>query len=68
MIKDLKELERLFKLCRKQGVLEFSAAGVVTIKFDSTMPMVRAAAEEVKDETAELSPDELIFYSARDQS
>lgn len=71
MIENLKELEKLLKLCRKQGVTEIKL-GTIELKlgelpFDSTN--VKNLAEEVGDKyqnfpDGELTPEQLMFYSA----
>jgi hypothetical protein len=63
MLKDLKELEKFLKICRKQGIDEISFEGL-SVKFGS-LPL-KAANQIEEDEilTDELSPDELIFYAA----
>ncbi len=64
MIKDLKELEKLLKLCRKQGVTEVNLSGVI-IKFGD---MPRKSTGDVQDsddpETDELTPEQLMFFSS----
>lgn len=63
MIKDLAELQKLLKLCRKQGVTEIKL-GDIAIKFGDG---VRDMSEqlEASDEipAPELTPDQLIYYS-----
>lgn len=63
MIKDLKELQALLKLCRKQGVTEIALAGTV-IKFGD-LP-IKSDDVEQSDEipTPELTPEQLMFFSA----
>ncbi len=63
MIKDLKELQALLKLCRKQGVTEITLSGV-EIKFGE---MPKKSADDAADgeiETEELTPEQLMFFSA----
>lgn len=62
MINDLKELQALFKLCRKQGVTEIDL-GAIKIKFGD-LPVTRINQEQ-SDEipTDELTPEQLMFYS-----
>lgn len=68
MINDLKELERLLKLCRKQGVTEI-ALPQVSFKLGE-MP-VRHPTQSIEDQTENsdyddiesMGPDELIRYS-----
>ncbi len=71
MIESLKDLERLLKLCRKQGVTEIKL-GAVELKLGE-MPVsqaeMQAAAADPKDPLAnfpegDLTPEQLAFYSA----
>ena len=65
MIKDQKELQTLLKLCRKQGVTEITLEGV-SIKFGALPPRKSGEAEEDAEiPTDELSPEELMFFSAK---
>jgi hypothetical protein len=63
MFKELKELEKFFKLCRKQGVTDISFEGIA-VKFGE-LPNKMAAASEESEEvpTDALSPEELMFYA-----
>lgn len=69
MIENLKDLERLLKLCRKQGVTELSL-GNVAIKLGE-LPEDRQAnaiEEDVADKYADfpdgdLTPEELTFFA-----
>ncbi len=71
MIENLKELEKLLKLCRKQGVTEIKL-GTIELKlgelpFDNTS--IKNLAEEVGDKyqnfpDGELTPEQLMFYSS----
>ena len=67
MIENLKDLEKLLKLCRKQGVTEIKL-GSVELKLGD-IP-VELKASEVNDDPykgfpdGELTPDQLMFYSA----
>jgi hypothetical protein len=73
IVKDLKELERLFKLCRKQGITEFSAEGIA-IKFGELPKRaseVQTDSDEIESDNPYsnfpdgiLTPDQLMFYSA----
>lgn len=70
MIDNLKDLEKLLKLCRKQGVLEINVHGV-SFKLGDLPIEARAASEagEVIDPYAnfpqgELTPEQLMFYSS----
>jgi hypothetical protein len=72
MIENLKDLEKLLKLCRKQGVTEINL-GAVSFKLGE-MPqtaeqVAQAAAEDASDPYANfpagmLSPEQLMFYSS----
>ncbi len=65
MIKDLKELQALLKLCRKQGVTEITLEGA-SIKFGS-LPTRKATDDEGDEDdvpTDALSPEQLMFFSA----
>lgn len=70
MIDDLKSLEKLLKLCRKQGVLEINVHGVSFKLGDLPIEdQKRLSIESVDDPykgfpTGELTPDQLIFYSS----
>ena len=64
MIKDLKELQALLKLCRKQGVTEIKV-GDVSVHFGE-LPTKAAGDKEDADEstpTDELTPEQLMFFS-----
>lgn len=71
MIENLKELEKLLKLCRKQGVTEIKL-GTIELKlgelpYDNTN--VKNLAEEVGNKyqnfpDGELTPEQLMFYSS----
>lgn len=70
MIKDLKELEKLLKLCRKQGVLDLSWDGV-SFKLGSlpSKPNANGGDEELEeqegvDPMTGLTQEQLMFYSA----
>lgn len=70
MIESLKDLERLLKLCRKQGVTEIKL-GVVELKLGD-LPQERTSLGEATDSDdplkgfplGELTPEQLMFYSA----
>ena len=69
MIKDLKDLEKLLKLCRKQGVLELDLAGSVSFKLgDLPQPRQDQSQEEANSladfPTDELSPEQLMYYAS----
>lgn len=48
MIQNLKELEKLLKLCRKQGVTEITLGGEVSFKLGE-LPKNASSAEEIED-------------------
>lgn len=69
MIENIKDLERLLKLCRKQGVTEINL-GTVSFKLgeleERTTPMTQE--EEIEDKYADfpdgpLTPEELVFFA-----
>lgn len=71
MINDLKDLQKLLKLCRAQGVTDITL-GEVSIKLGD-LPQdysnTKDLNEEVKDKYAnfpdgDLTPDQLAFYSS----
>lgn len=71
MVKDLKELEKLLKLCRKQGVMDLSWDGI-TFKMGE-LPQEKhelGATPDLDDDkwsnfpAGELSPTQLAFYSS----
>jgi hypothetical protein len=62
---DLKELEKFLKICRKQGVTDITWNGV-TVKFGDLPARKQGAVEEPADEESdELTPEQLLFYSAQ---
>jgi hypothetical protein len=61
LIKDLKELATLLKLCRKQGVTEITLDGTV-IKFGD-LPARSSESSDDAIPTDELTPEQLAFYS-----
>lgn len=63
MIKDLAELQKLFKLCRKQGVTDITFEGV-SIKFGEMPKKASDEADDAPDEIEpELTPEQLMFFS-----
>lgn len=63
MIRDLREFEKLLKICRKQGVKNLGFAGV-SIEFGD-MPQRNEAADDSEPLTPDdLTPEQLAFYSA----
>ena len=65
MIKDLKDLQALLKLCRKQGITEIKLGGT-EIKFGDLPKKSSNDAADDSDEipTEELTPEQLMFFSA----
>jgi hypothetical protein len=63
MIKDLKELQALLKLCRKQGVDEITLDGTV-IKFGA-LPVKKSGDVETDDGEPDIPDEQLIFFSSR---
>lgn len=70
MIESIKDLERLFKLCRKQGILELTLPEV-SCKFGD-LPVQRSAATDSIEEDENtfegfpdgpLTPEELTFFA-----
>lgn len=70
MIESLKDLERLLKLCRKQGVTEIDLNGVKLKLGDLPADIQSYGPNEQVDDpyknfpTGELTPEQLMFYSA----
>lgn len=73
MIESLKDLERLIKLCRKQGVAKIDCQGI-SFELGEAPSTVRARQaqqeREMKEDpyknfpSGELTPEQLIFYSS----
>lgn len=73
MIKDLKDLQKLFKLCRNQGITDLKINGI-EVKFGELPTTQRAMSDQASDEDitnpygnfpqGELTPEQLAFYSA----
>lgn len=63
MLTDLKEVEKFFKICRKQGILECSFEGI-TAKFGD-LPSKTVNSSEESDEipTDALTPEQMMFYA-----
>ncbi len=64
MIKDLTELQAFLKICRKQGVSEIRFSGTTVIFGEA--PSKSRKDDDVDPEglPEELSPEQLMFYSA----
>lgn len=72
MIENLKDLEKLFKLCRKQGVQELKL-GTVEFKLGDMPVAITAAQPGLESEPSNplegfpdgvLTPEQLMFYSS----
>jgi len=61
---DLKEFEKLLKICRKHGVLKVELEGVKA-EFTDLPPSKKEIAEADPEVTAEPSMDELIYYAVQ---
>lgn len=68
MIENLKDLEKLFKLCRKQGISEIDLS---SMKFKlGDLPIERGSIPEAPSNPytgfpeGELTPEQLMFYSS----
>ena len=73
MINDLKDLKALFKLCRAQGITQFKMNGVEVSFGDLPVPQGTNQEQDLNQDPAnpyanfpsgELTPEQLIFYSA----
>lgn len=69
MIDNLKDLERLLKLCRKQGVTKITLASVALELGDLPVRHPNQSIEDQDDTFAEfpdgpLTPEELAFFAA----
>lgn len=65
MIKDLAELDKLLKLCRKRGVTELKI-GEVDLKLGPLPTKAQSDAESSDeiDTPHSLTPEQLVFFSA----
>lgn len=63
MIKDLKDLQALLKLCRKQGIVEIKL-GDAEIKFGELPKRLSDQDDVDAIPTDELTPEQLMFFSA----
>lgn len=70
MIESLKDLEKMLKLCRRQGVLEIDFHGV-KVKLGDLPQEVQTASPDQEIPSplegfpdGELTPEQLMFYSA----
>jgi len=69
MIQDLKDLEKFFKLCRKQGVVKADLSSL-TFEFGD-LPTTKTSGDESEPSQSlenfpdgELTPEQLIYYSS----
>lgn len=71
MITDLKDFQKLLKICRAQGITELDLHGL-KVKFGE-LPMTVGQTQDIPTETGnpyanfpqgELTPEQLMFYSA----
>lgn len=63
---DIKDLQALLKLCRKQGVIEITSEGL-SIKFGDLPKKESGDKEDSEEEpipTDGLTPEQMLFYSA----
>lgn len=63
MINNLKELQALLKLCRKQGVTEITLGGTV-IKFGDLPRKETDDAGDKEPDASDLTDEQLMFFSA----
>ncbi len=66
MIKDIKELEKLLKVCRRQGIDHLKMEGI-EVKFGE-MPLKsdpRSATDDDDVPSDELTPEQLAFYAVQ---
>lgn len=63
MIKDLKELDKFLRICRKQGVTEITVEGISVKLGDlrDNLPGESQASESM--DTDELTPEQLMFMA-----
>ena len=61
MVKDIKELDKLLKLLRKQGVTEFAAGGL-SLKLGELPSKLAVAQAEAEEGPSMPSDEELMFY------
>ena len=62
-MQDLKEFGRLLVLCRKHGVTELTSDGM-HIKFGELPAKKTVSEDDTEIETDELTPEQLMFFSA----
>lgn len=65
MISDLKDFERMLRICRKQGVTEISMNGIVAKLGE--LPSKGAEPDNAEIPTDELTPEQLMFYAVSGQ-
>lgn len=69
MIESMKDLEKLLKLCRKQGVLEININGVSFKLGDLPVEGAAVKLSDAPDQldgfpTGHLTPEQLMYYSS----
>jgi hypothetical protein len=64
MIKDLKELDKFLRICRKQGVTEITVDGI-SVKIGDLRNDAPADNHTHDDiQTDDLTPEQLVFFAA----
>lgn len=61
MIKDLKELDKFLRICRKQGVTEIAIEGISVKLGEMTGTPDTSSSEDTQSD--ELTPEQLMFYA-----
>jgi hypothetical protein len=70
MIENLKDLERFFKICRKQGVVKADLAnqafefGDLPVELPGSAGQLESIDSYAGFPTGELTPEQLMFYSS----
>jgi hypothetical protein len=66
---ELKEFEKMLKICRKYGVLKLNFDGI-KVKFEK-MPenhnLIRDEIDVQESQPAEMTPDEMIYWAVQGQ-
>lgn len=65
MINDLKDFERMLRICRKQGVTEITIDGIKAKLGE--LPNRTHPADDAEIPTDELSPEQLMYYAVSGQ-
>lgn len=63
MIKDLKEFEKFLKICRKHGVTEVEAFGVIAKLNEQPISQSSESDASEMSPIEDLSPEALMYYS-----